>query len=220
MLANDTQQLTRSLVTGLTPVQPLPGPWVRAAAWCAISMLVVCAIAFVVASTTAAGAHADRRIVVQQLAALATGFTAAAAAFATTVPGYRRWIVVLPLVPLAVWLGDLGQSCLQDALASGPSSSSLVEHWGCVPATMLFGAIPASAIVIMLRRGAPLTPGLTTLLAAVAASGLANVGVRFVHATDASIVVLAWHVTALLVISALSATAGRSLFNWRQLTAA
>ena len=30
---------------------------------------------------------------------------------------------------------------------------------GLCPATMLFGAIPASAIVSMLRRGAPLTPG-------------------------------------------------------------
>ena len=55
------------------------------------------------------------------------------------------------------------------------------------------------------------------MLAAVAASGLANFGVRFVHAADASIVVLAWHVTAFFVLSALSATAGRSLFNWRQL---
>jgi len=79
------------------------------------------------------------------------------------------------------------------------------------------GAFPAGAIVIMLRRGVPLTPRLTTLLAAVAVGGLANFGVRFVHGADASVVVLAWHFSAIFLLSALSAGAGRILFNWQQL---
>ena len=158
----------------------------------------------------------DRRVVLEQVAALATGLTAAAAAFATTVPGYRRWIVWLPLVPLALWLGDLGQWCIQDGLASG-SLRSTIADWHCLPATVLMGAFPAGAIVIMLRRGVPLTPRLTTLLAAVAVGGLANFGVRFVHGADASVVVLAWHFSAIFLLSALSAGAGRILFNWQQL---
>jgi hypothetical protein len=164
-----------------------------------------------------AWAHVDRRVVLQQLAALATGVTAAAAAFATTVPGYRRWIVLMPLVPLAVWLGDLGQWCIRDGLPSGSSQWSFIAHSGCLLATIVVGAFPAATIVMMLRRGAPLTPRLTTVLGAMAAGGLGNFGVRFVHAADASVVVLAWHFSAVFVLSAVSASVGRSLFNWRQL---
>ena len=161
--------------------------------------------------------HIDRRLVLQQLAALATGITGGAAAFATTVPGYRRWIVLLPLVPLAVWLGDLGQWCAQDGFVSGSSPWSFVGHWGCLPVTMLVGAFPAAMMVMMLRRGAPLTPRLTTVLGAVSAAGLSNFGVRFVHAADAGLVVLAWHFSAIFVLCILSAVAGQSLFSWRQL---
>ena len=184
-------------------------------------MPVVGAIVLVVMMTRSsepAWAHLDQRLVLQQLAALATGVAAAAAAFATTVPGYRRRIVLVPLVPLAVWLGDLGQSCFRDGLASGASPWGFVAHWGCLPITLLVGAFPAAMIVMMLRRGAPLTPRLTTVLAALAASGLANFGVRFVHAADASVVVLVWHFSAVCALSALSASAGHYLFNWRQLT--
>ena len=145
MLANDTQQLTRGLVTGLMPVQPLPGPWDTGRR--------------VVRHFLAGGLRDRVRRGVDDRGGCAcrsphrgsaTGgarhrFHGGGSGLCHDGARYRRWIVVLPLVPLAAWLGDLGQSCLQDALASGPSSSSLVEHWGCVPATMLFGAIPASA---------------------------------------------------------------------------
>jgi hypothetical protein len=218
-MADDTRQLIRRLVANVTAVRPLPHPWIRATVWCGVSLPVVGVIVLAMSpSTESAWAHVDRRMMLQQLAALATGVTAAAAAFATTVPGYRRWIVLLPLVPLAVWLGALGQWCIQDGFVSGSSPWSFLAHWGCLPATMLVGAYPAAAMVMMLRRGAPLTPRLTTVLGAVAAGGLGNFGVRFVHAADASVVVLAWHFSGVFVLSVLSASAGRSLFDWRQLT--
>jgi hypothetical protein len=217
-MAHDTQQFIRRLVANVTPVRPLPHPWIRAATWCGVSLPVLGLIVLAMSpSTGLIWTHIDRRLMLQQFAALATGVTAAAAAFATTVPGYRRWIVSLPLLPLAVWLGDLGQWCIRDDVASGSSPWVFIAHWGCLPATMLVGAFPAATIVMMLRRGAPLMPRLTTILAAVAAGGLGNFGVRFVHVTDASIVVLAWHFSAVFVLSVLSAAAGRSLFNWRQL---
>jgi hypothetical protein len=182
----------------------------------AVSLPVLGLIVLAMSARTA-GAHIDRRQWLEQLAALATGITAGYAAFASTVPGHRRWIVLLPLVPLAVWLGDLGQGCIQDDLASGSSPWSLVAHWACLPATLLVSAFPASLLVIMLRRGAPLTPVLTTALAGVAAGGLGNFGVRFVHAADASIVVLTWHLGAAFVLSVLAASASPFLFSWRRL---
>jgi hypothetical protein len=217
-MTHDTPRFIRRLAASVTPVRPLPDPWIRAATWCAGSLPVVGLIVLALSRSTGfMWPHIDRRLVLEQLAALATGVTAGAAAFATTVPGYRRLIALLPLVPLTVWLGDLGQSCVQDGFVSGSSQWSFLAHWGCLPVTMLVGAFPAAMMVLMLRRGAPLTPRLTTVLGAVSAAGLANFGVRFVHAADASIVVLAWHFSAIFVLCVLSAVAGRSLFSWRQL---
>jgi hypothetical protein len=59
---------------------------------------------------------------------------------------------------------------------------------------------------------------MTTFLAALAAAGIANFGVRFVHASDPSLVVLTWHFGAVLALASLLPLAGRRLFNWRQLT--
>jgi hypothetical protein len=102
------------------------------------------------------------RYVVEQVAALATGVTAATAAFATIVPGYDRKLLFLPVLPLAIWLGSLGQGCVQAWIELGPAGLSLHPDWFCFPAIVLIGAVPAIALAVMLRRGAPLTPHMTT----------------------------------------------------------
>ena len=56
----------------------------------------------------------DTRMAVEQAAIFLTGLTAALAAFSTVVPG-RDWrISLLPLIPLGVWLGSLGEGCMHD----------------------------------------------------------------------------------------------------------
>ena len=218
MMPNDTQQLIRRLAESAEPVRPLPRPWIRAAAWLGVSLPFLGLIILVMSPPGGPfWGLSDRRLVVEQVAALATGLTAAAAAFATIVPGYSRKIVMVPLVPLALWLGALGQGCIRDWIESGSHNWSVMEHWFCLPATILVGALPGFTMVMMLRRGAPLTPRLTTALGALAVGGLGNFGVRFVHAFDASVIVLAWHFGAVFVLSALAASSGRHLLNWRLL---
>ena len=157
---------------------------------------------------------ANPRFVWEQAAALATGLTAAVAAFATVVPGRSRRLALLPLVPLTVWLFSVGQQCAQDWSAYR-GLPLIVAHWVCFPVTVLMGAIPSVAIVVMLRRGAPLTPRLTTALAALAVAGLANFGVRFVHSADASFVVLVWHLMAVFGLSLVLTRLGTHVFRWR-----
>jgi hypothetical protein len=60
-----------------------------------------------------------------------------------------------------------------------------------------------------------MTPSRTTALAGVAVAGLANVVMRVVHALDASVVVLVWHLLAVFSASAASALLGRWIFTWR-----
>jgi hypothetical protein len=157
----------------------------------------------------------DTRFLIEQAAALATGITAAAAAFATTIPGYGRRVLALPLVPLAVWVGDIGEGCVRDLTTHGATGWLVMAHWPCLTATVLVGAVPIVAMAVMLRRGAPLTPRLTMALGGLAAAGMANFGVRFVHGLDVSLVVLVWHVGALVAFSAMAGATGGLLLKWR-----
>ena len=216
-MADETPRFIRRLVTDVPPVRPLAPPWIRTAAWCGISLPVVGLIVVLMSRAGGSWAGSDR-LTFEQIAALATGIAAAAAAFASTVPGYDRRIALLPLAPLAIWLGNLAQRCVRDGVASESHSWSLLAHWGCLPETLIVGAVPAVTVVAMLRRGAPLTPRLTTMLGALAAGGLANFGIRCVHALDSSLVVLTWHFSGVFALSLASTLVGRYLFNWRRLS--
>jgi hypothetical protein len=159
----------------------------------------------------------DWRYVIEQFAALATGITAATAAFATVIPGYDRKFLFLPALPLAIWLGSLGDGCVEDWMHLGPDGVSLRPDWFCFPAIVLVGAVPAIAMAVMLRRGAPLSPHTTTALGGLAAAGLGNFGLRLFHSQDASLMVLVWQVGTVFVLAAMAAWAGQYLLNWRSI---
>jgi len=152
---------------------------------------------------------------------LATGIAAALAAFATVVPGHNRKLIVLPLLPLALWLGSLGQGCIQDLTQFGARNLSLQPDWYCLPAIVVVGAVPALVMAVMLERGAPLSPHVTTMLGGLAAAALGNVGLRLFHPQDASVMVLLWQFGTVLVLSALAGCTGRHLFllSWRAMAA-
>lgn len=214
----DTNQLIRRLAGGGAPVRRLPAPWVRTAIWCAVSLPYL-ALVYLVWPKHGASIPSDGRFVLEQTAALLTGLAAAVAAFATVVPGYSKKLAVAPIVPLAVWLAGVGVSCAHDWNTTG-SLPPILAHCACLPATLVAAALPAAAILVMLRRGAPLTPHLTTALAALAAAGLGNFGIRFVHTLDTGVVVLIWHQLAVFLLALALALVGDRIVNWRQAIAA
>jgi hypothetical protein len=159
----------------------------------------------------------DPLFITEALAALATGVAAAVAAFVTVVPGSsRRWIV-LPLLPLAIWLGSLGPGCIRELKQFGLYGISLDHSLLCFPSIVLLGAVPAVTMAVMLRRGAPLTPHLTAALGGLAAAGIGNAGVRLIHPEDVTVMLLVWHVGCVMGLSVLAGSAGRYLLNWQLL---
>jgi hypothetical protein len=214
----DTEKLIERLAEAVEPVRPLSRPWARTAAWLLAAIPYVALVVLAVSPRADLLAKASEwRYLVEQLAALATGIAAAAAAFATTIPGYDRRILFLPALPLAIWLGSLGEGCVQDWIQFGPDGLSLRPDWFCFPAIVLVGAVPAIAMAIMLRRGAPLTPHITTALGGLAAAGLGNFGLRLFHSQDASLMVLVWQVGTVFILTAFAAWAGQYLLNWRSI---
>jgi hypothetical protein len=211
----DTKQLIRELTEKVKAVRRPPGPSLRALKWLGVSLVYIGAFLLIMPARHDVTLNPnDRLFLIEQTAAFATGLTAAIAAFASVVPGYGRNWAALPMLPFAVWLASLGPGCVEELNQFGIEHLPLSHNPWCVPFIVLFGALPAVLITIMLRTGAPLTPRLTAALGGLAAAGLANVGVRIVHPEDVSIMLLVWHVGSVMMLSALAGAAGRYFFNW------
>jgi hypothetical protein len=214
----DTETLIRRLAGRTPPVRPLARPVVRTAGWLALAVPSALLVMVVMA------AHGDwvsrllmPRVIGEEVFALATGVLAAIAAFTSVVPGCNRKVLFLPLVPLALWLGGLGQGSVREWLQLSVHGFSMRSEWVCLPATILAGAGPAVAMAVMLRRGAPLTPRLSTLLGGLAAAGLGNLGVCVTHHAYGSVLVLAWHAGIVVALTMILGSAGRRLLNWQSL---
>jgi hypothetical protein len=215
----DTNELIQRLIDHANPVQRLAAPWRRAALWLGLSSLYAAAVVtFHLIGSNGLGPF-DGRLLVEEAAILATAVTAAVAAFVSIVPGRDRRIALLPLLPLAVWLASLGEGCLHDWLRLGSGALALRPDWDCAPAALALSVLPLVAMVVMLRRGAPVTPRLSLALGALAVAALVNFALRVFHAGDISLMVLAWHFGGALLLAFLGGQLGNTLLNWRSLIA-
>ncbi len=216
----DTEQLIHQLADHPAPVRRLPAPWRRAALWFAISLPYVALVVFAHAMPASMPIDLpqmlhDRQFVIEQVATLLTAITAVMAAFCSVVPGYDRRILALPLLPLAIWLLSLGGGCINDWIRLGARGLELRPDWSCLPPATLIGIVPALALVIMLRRGAPLYPRITLALAALAVAALGNFGLRIYHVGDASIMVLVWHFGGVIVLALIAGWIGQLVLRWK-----
>lgn len=214
-MTQQTSDLIRRIAQTGGPVRRLAPPWRRTAFWFAVSLPYVAAVVWIMSPRPDLMEKlADPRFQIEQFAALATALAAAVAAFGAVVPGRSRWLLVAPAAPLALWLASLGQGCLQAWLAFGAGGLRFRPDLICFPAIALVGAIPAVAMVAMLRRGAPLAPHATVALGALAAAALGNFGLRFFHPQDASLMVLVWQFGSVALMSVLASWLGHRLVGW------
>ena len=219
MSGMETEKFVQQLAAAAEPVARLSPPSVRLVTWLALGVPYAALVVLMMSPRPdLAAKFADPMYVIEQLAALATGIVAGFAAFASTVPGFDRRILLLPSIPLGVWVGTLGLGCVQSWVQLGPAGLSIEPDWLCFPAIVLVGLLPAVAIALMLRRGAPLMPRLTAALGGLAAAGIGNFGLRLFHPQDASIMVLVWQMGTVFALTALAGWAGRRLLNWNMLT--
>ena len=217
-MTRDTKQLIELLAENARPVRPLPQPCVRAAVWLALSVSYIAAVLMLMpAQNDIPSRLSEPLFIAEQCAAIATGIAAAVAAFLTIIPGHSRRWVMLPVLPLSIWLGTLGPGCVQELNRFGLRALPLHHSLSCFPFIALLGAIPAVAMAVMLRRGAPLTPRLTAALGGLAAAGLGNVGLRIIQPEDVTVMLLVWHTGGVIALSALAGSAGRYFLNWRSI---
>src|SRR3989338_4219974 len=127
----DTNHLIEALKADLTPVERLPAPWRRM-----IERL------------------ADPLFLTQVIAVLSTAVLAGWAAMSAVVPGAPRWVFWAPAAPLVGWIATMGQQCWEDWVRWGAAGLDLPVV-DCAPEIIMAGIVPAIAMIVMLRKGAP-----------------------------------------------------------------
>jgi hypothetical protein len=221
MMTEETEQMIHGLAQTVRPVRPIPRPCIRAAVWLVVSLSYIAVILILMpAGHNVLAQLSNPLFAVEQASTLSTGVAAAIAAFITIIPGRAQGWAALTLFPLSIWLASLAPGCMREFSQIGIHAFLMPHSSWCVPAIVVFGAVPAIAMVVMIRRGAPLTPHLTAALGGLAAAGIGNLGVRLIHPEDVSAMLIVWHIGGVMGLSALAASAGRLLLNWRSITAA
>lgn len=213
-MTKNTDRLIHDLTVNLQPVRPVHRPWMRTAFWLAILFPYIAVLLLVMAPRHNLSTRIwDPRFLIELAFAFATGIAAVLAAFASVIPGERRRLWLWPLIPLAGWLGSIGEGCVK----AGTAGITFDHDLTCFPFILVFGTAPAIVLWIMLRRGAPMTPRLTVALGALGAAGLGNFCVRLGHPEDVSVMLLVWHVGGVFLLAAIASYAGRNLLSWKSL---
>jgi len=211
-----TDRLIVQLARNVAPVRPLRGPWLRAVTWTVGALVYLRIIAAVIAASHGVDASWQTpRFLIEQLAALVTGITAAAAALSTVVPGRRGLVVVAPAVCLGAWLTILGVGAFQE-LRGLPDTAAFFRQtdWGCTAIIIVGAALPGAVLVLMIRRGAPLSPVKTAALGGLAAGSLGNIPVCVFRLAETDLIALLWHCGTALVLAAAAAFAVPRLLRW------
>jgi hypothetical protein len=212
----DTDALIEALAREARPVRRLASPGRRVVRWLIVALPVIAVFGMVMGLRPDLTEMLAEPVFLMQLAAgLVTAVAAAHAAFASSIPAAPRWMLWLPAAPLGVWIASLGRQCWQAWLAFGPEGVVFRPDLACLPTIAMLGAVPAIAMVAMVRRGASLTPRLTAFLGGLAAAALAYVGLRLVHPQDAAFMVLVWQFGSVAVFASIVGALGRRLLSWR-----
>jgi len=170
------------------------------------------------AAMSSAGVTATPLFLVQQSAALVTGIMAARAAFASVIPGSNNRVWAMPAMGAGVWGLSLLWAGVLDLQAAGTLGVASQSDWPCVASMTVGGLVVGAPLVWMLRRGAPLTPGLTAFLAGLAALSFANVEACLTRPHAFALTVLLWHGGTVAAVAALCALMGHRWFRWPDMT--
>lgn len=210
----ETEVRLAALVRNARPVERLPGLRWQLAAWLLVS--IVSSVALVMAfglRPDLAEKLSQARYLAELGAALATSVLAAIAALSAARPGRAWWERWLGLPPLVFWLATLGEGSWRWLTSADPSAAFACDPI-CLAYIVLIGFVPAIALVILVRKGAPVHPRLALFNASLAAASLGAAALRVFHQQDMSVMILVWQVGAVAVLSAFGGALGCSLFRW------
>lgn len=194
-------RLIRDLSADLAPVSRLRPPWLRAASWIGVCLVLALGLASfgnLAAVVARMGAAPDMWLA--GLGSTLTMVLAAVATFELCLPDRKSTWALLPLPGLVVWLGAAGLGCLRSWAIPGVHSASLTESGDCL-GFILGLSLPLSLLTLwMIRRAYPLRPNLTAAVGGLASAAAAATLLNLFHPYDASASDLAVHLLAVAAV--------------------
>jgi hypothetical protein len=211
-----TDDLIKRLGDELIPVRPLSPFWKRAAVWMlAAGVYLAAAMLFAWVRHGALAGTGGWLFAVQQAAVAATAVAAALGAFASVVPGATPRLRFAPLAPAALMMATLISGSVSDLRVHSTLGLGRETDWPCVISLTLEGALLWAVAMSMLRRGAPLTPRLSSVLAGVAALSVANIEACLARPHMFTSTVVVWHGLTIMVVGTVFLRLGAELLEWR-----
>jgi hypothetical protein len=209
-MAETTDRLIARLAADGLPVRRLPPPYVRAMVWL-LGVAIVAGLAiFWFADLEDFGRRIhDRKLVLEMLAALATGLVAVVAAFHLSLPDRPSWWALVPIVPLAVWIANSGYNCYSDWIVYRAGSWAWGDSASCFQ-FIVGSSVPLGAsLLLMIRRARPLAPIRVAAVGGLGVAAIAAVLLQFFHPFDITLMDLAVHAVAVGVVVLAATMAGR-----------
>ena len=199
----DHDTLIQQLTGDLAPVKPLAPPFWRALIWIAV----VAAIAFVAAMATDRHAIAHRLMAEPDMWLAVVGSTltamlAAHAAFQLCLPDRSSYWALLPLPPALLWIAASGAGCLRALRIADTRPPTVGDERDCLIIIIALSIPLSLLLLVMLRKGHTLLPGLTTLTAGLAAAAASATLLMFFHPFDATASDLIAHGVAVVIVVA------------------
>ncbi len=212
MSGRSTETLIADLAREARPVKPLASPLRRALATLAalgIGGAVMVLLAGNVEGLLSRYRGSQWLMWLEMGAMLLTALLAVAGAFFLSVPGRsRRWLLT-PIGPFVAWLALSGAGCIGDIGRLGPG----IWLWGhstdCL--TFILGAslVVGAPLLWLLSRARPIDPLPVALLGGLGAAALSALLLQFFHPFALTMVDLAVHFGAVLLVILLAALSRR-----------
>ncbi|HMI96313.1 MAG TPA: NrsF family protein [Micropepsaceae bacterium] len=205
-----TPQLIASLAADAKPVRRLRPPLARAGLWLGAFVAIVAAVTWATGSWPLMIERLKlTRFAVEMTATLLTGIAAVVAAFYLSLPDRSRFWMLLPLPPLVLWLASSGYGCYENWITEGPQGWRLGRSSDCFIFILTMSIPVGVALYLALRRALPLDPLRVMAVGGLGVAALAATALQFYHPFDVTIIDLAVHVTAVLIVIGCVTLGGR-----------
>ncbi|HWT12605.1 MAG TPA: NrsF family protein [Allosphingosinicella sp.] len=212
MSDHSTESLIEALAADARPVTPLAPPLRR-------GLLTLAVLGLAGAALVAVGGDRDGLLarysgretlmMLEMAAMLLTALLAVLGAFALSVPGGRRGWMAAPLPAFAAWLSLSGIGCYQDVARLGRAAWGWGHGANCLVFIIAAGLLVGAPLLWRLARARPVEPLPVALLGGLGAAALAALLLQFFHAAAVTVVDLAVHFAAVLLVVGLAALSRR-----------
>jgi hypothetical protein len=208
---SDISRLIGDLSADLEPVRRLPPPWLRAAVWLGVVLVVALILVATRTLLPALGIIGnDPFMLPGAYASLVTAALAGVAAFELSLPDRSDAWILLPLPALVVWIALNGLGCLATLAIPGTQTSPF-QFMVCLSLILAISLPLTVAMIVMERRARPLRPLRVAILGGLAAAAAAATLLVLIHPHDSAVLDLAAHGVAVVVIIGLNVLLGGRL---------